>query len=254
MTGGGSFSSQGHLVVEVWTKTEKKGGKTEYSFPLLSNNIACVMSDLYNSASTGYLARVKLLVEQGTDINQEGRLRRDTALCRAAGNNHLAVVRYLVDQGADMDIADCNGSNPLLYACTYGHLEVVRFLLEQGANRDKASNYGITPLHEASRRGHIEIAKLLMVYGADLNAKTGHGSLPIDLAEGNEEMRQAIRDEPCRRMDEAPGKRCVEEDRHPNAANKPQVDEEDSSKQPTEERKIADEDQDSEPSSDEDDD
>ena len=250
MTDCGKIPFQGHLVVEVWTNR----GKTQHLFPLLWSIIARVMTDLYDSASTGYLARVMLLVEQGTDINQVGRIRRDTALCRAAGNNHLTVVRYLVLRGADMEIADTNGSNPLLYACTYGHLEVVRFLLEQGANRDKASNYGITPLHEAARRGHIEIAKLLMVYGADLKAKTDHGSLPIDLAEGNEEMRQAIRDEPCRRMDEAPGKRCVEEDRHPNAANKPQVDEEDSSKQPTEERKIADEDQDSEPSSDEDDD
>ena len=158
------------------------------------------MTELYDSASTGNLARVMLLIEQGTDKNQIGQLRSDTALCRAAGNNHVGVVRYLVEQGADMEIADCNGSNPLLYASTYGHFEVARYLLEQGANRDKESIYGITSLHEAARRVHLEIAKLLMVYGADLNARTDHDKLPIDLAD-NEMIIKAIRDEPRRRMD-----------------------------------------------------
>ena len=100
-----------------------------------------------------------------------------------------------------------------------------------------------------------------MVYGADLNAKNDEGKLPIDCAT-NEEIKQAIRDEPRRRMDEAPGKRATEEDRHPNAATsasaqqqeedeqcnkKPRLDEEADA-----EGKVAEEDEDSEPSSDED--
>ena len=203
------------------------------------------MSDMYVSASNGHLARVMLLVEQGTDKNQVGKLRNDTALCRAAGNNHLEVVRYLVEQGADMEIGDSYGSNPIIYASTYGHLEVVRYLLEQGADRDKASNYGITSLHEAARRGHLEIAKLLMVYGANLNAKTDQGNLPNDLAEGNEEIKKAIRDEPRRRMDHG-YKRATEESQQLNTEEE-LLD----NKKSVEEGKIADEDQDSELSSDE---
>ena len=75
---------------------------------------------------------------------------------------------------------------------------------------------GFTPLHDAAREGHLEIAKLLMSCGADLNARTNDGELPIDIA-ATEEIRQAIRDEPRRRMDEAPGKQATEQDRHPNA-------------------------------------
>ena len=207
------------------------------------------MTDLYDAASTGNLAQVMLLVEQGTDKNQVGRLRKDTAHCRAAGNNHFGVVRYLVEQGADIEMADCNGSNPLIYASTYGHLEVVRYLLEQGANRDKASNFGITSLHEASRRGHLEIAKLLMVYGADLNARTDGNSLPIDLA-ANEEIRQAICDEPRRRLDHG-YKRATEQDREEEEKEEK---EEQELKPSAEEGRVADEDQDSEASSDEEDD
>ena len=57
---------------------------------------------------------------------------------------------------------------------------------------------------------------LLMSYGADLNARATDCQLPIDIAQ-TEEMKQAIRDEPRRRMDHG-HKRATEQDRHPNAA------------------------------------
>ena len=110
---------------------------------------------------------------------------------------------------------------------------------------------------------------LLMSYGADLNARTTAGRLPIDF-NSNEEIKQAIRDEPRRRMDEAPGKRATEQDRHPNAATsasaqqeeeegEDEKEEEQSNKRLDEgakegETKVAEEDEDSLPSSDEDED
>ena len=105
-----------------------------------------------------------------------------------------------------------------------------------------------------------------MVYGADLNARTGARQLPIDVAT-TEEIRQAIRDEPRRRMDHG-HKRATEQDRHPNAAAAvsahDEIDEEEAEEEikkkarldegaPEVEGKIAEEDEDSEPSSDEDD-
>ena len=108
-----------------------------------------------------------------------------------------------------------------------------------------------------------------MSYGADLNVRTNYGQLPIDIAH-TEEIKQAIRDEPRRRMDEAPGKRATEQDRHPNAATSASTQQEEtkeegqSNKRPRldegevvaaadEGTKVAEEDEDSEPSSDEDD-
>ena len=114
---------------------------------------------------------------------------------------------------------------------------------------------------------------LLMSYGADLNARTNEGELPIDMElQNTEEIKQAIRDEPRRRMDDAPGKRATEQDRHPNAAASASAhqegveeveDEEQRKNRPRleegaavavaedEETKVAEEDEDSEPSSDE---
>ena len=155
------------------------------------------------------------------------------------------------------------GGSPIIDASREGHLHVVRYLLEQGADRDMANNRGETSLHLAARNGHLETAKLLMVYGANLNARSNGGELPIDIAR-NEEIKQAIRDEPRRRMDEAPGKRATEQDRHPNATTsassqqEEDEEEEQSNKRPRidegeVEGKVAEEDEDSEPSDGEDD-
>ena len=94
-----------------------------------------------------------------------------------------------------------------------------------------------------------------MVYGADLNTMNNASEMPIDVAY-NEAIVQAIHDEPERRRDQQPRKRCIEEDRHSYTASAQQEDdEEEGKKQPAEgeavESKVADEDQDSEPSSDE---
>ena len=195
-----------------------------------------------------------------------------TPLVYASAKGRLDIVQYLVKQGEDMDKTtkyESDRFTPLSGAAFYGHLDTVRYLLEQGADRDKADEDGFTPLHDAAREGHLEIAKLLMSYGADLNARTNDGELPIDIA-ATEEIRQAIRDEPRRRMDEAPGKRATEQDRHPNATTSASarqveegVEEQQSNKRPRlnnegevafKETKIAEEDEDSEPSSDEADD
>ena len=101
---------------------------------------------------------------------------------------------------------------------------------------------------------------LLMSYGADLNARNNYRELPIDVAR-TEEIKQAIRDEPRRRMDHG-HKRATEQDRHPNAAasasaEQEEVEEQQSNKRPRldeGETKVAEEEEDSEPNSDEEDD
>ena len=259
--------------------------------------------DLHHAAKTGNLERVKLLLlEQGFDKEKADNRGNNTPLNLAACNGHIEVVRFLVEQGAHKETTDCYGMTPLNNAVRNGHLDVARYLLEQGANmektdnngrtllhsaamygyldmarylleqgadRDRATDGGFTPLHLAALNGHLELAKLLMVYGADLNARNNDGHLPIDMEFQNTvEIKQAIRDEPRRRMDHG-HKRATEQDRHPDAATsapaQQQEEEEDEedvqcTKRPrleegvAEEGKVAEEDEDSEPSSDEEDD
>ena len=211
---------------------------------------------LFAAVNVNNLERVKLLLEQGAD-KEKGDRNGSTPLYLASYDGNLIVTQCLVEQGANLDKVNNDGDTPLAVAALYGHLDVVRYLLEQGADRDKATTYGYTPLHYAAQRGYLEIAMLLMSYGADLNMVNNHGLLPIYVA-STEEIRQAIRDEPRRRMDHG-HKRATEQDQHPNAAEPQEAVEEEgqSNKLPgaevEEETKVASEDEDSEPSDGEDD-
>ena len=230
----------------------------EIEILLLSIFRTCLNMDLHDAVKEGDLERVKSLVEQGVDKDMVGD-HGLTSLNLASWKNHLLVVQYLIEQGASLDKADNTGQTSLSGAAHCGHLELTRYLLEQGADRDKADNDGMTPLHFAAQHGHLETAMLLMSYGADLNATTHYDELPIDLA-GTEEIKQAIRDEPRRRMDHGL-KRATEQDRHPNAVTSASAQQEDeegeeqSYKQScldegtvAKETKVAEEDEDSEPS------
>ena len=171
---------------------------------------------LYHAAEMGNLPRVARLVEQGADkADTIGGRHGGTILAATAENNHIAVVQYLVvEQGADIEKEDRYGWTPLINASSAGHLGVTRYLLEQGANRDKVSNSGYSSLHWAALKGHLEIAKLLMSYGADLTVRDNYGDLPIDFA-CTEDIKQAIRDEPRRRMDHGFKRMTEEQDQHP---------------------------------------
>ena len=219
---------------------------------------------LWDAANVGHLGVVRYLVMQGARKETYGGPHGETPLGVASRNGHLPVVQFLVKHRANMEGVGFHEWTPLISAIRGGQVEVARYLLQQGANRDKACRDRKTPLHyaaESNYDGCYEIAKLLMVYGADLNARDCYGRLPIDVAR-TEEMQQAIRDEPERRRDQQPRKRCNEEDRHSNAAVSAStqqdegIDEEaQSNKKPRldEEEEVADEDQDSEPSSDDED-
>ena len=227
----------------------------------LTTNI--MKSATRNAASQGHVDILRFLLEHDADkekADDEGQ----SLLYIASSNGHLEVTRYLVEQGADLEKAIGNGDTPLIIASCNGHLDVARYLLEQGADRDKVDHDGYTSLHWAAIFNHLEISKLLMVYGADLNAKNHEGELPIDVARNHEELRQAILDEPRRRMDHG-HKRATEQDQHSYGAVSAfaQQDEEEGVEVEGElfegdiaEKKgmVADEDQDSEPSSDEEDD
>ena len=246
------------------TRDREEQGVRLFCLQLRFSNYTRYNMDLIKAVQTNDLERVRLLVEQGAD-KEKGNIHGWTPLLQASSFGHLEVTQYLVEQGATLEKANNAGDTPLIIAAFNGHLEVCRYLLEEGADRDKAAIDGWTPLHCAADQGYLEIAMLLMSYGADLNVRTNRGELPIDVAD-TEKMRQAIRDEPRRRMDHG-HKRATEQNRHPNASGE-QGEEEQSNKRPrfheggelaavaavAEEIKVAEEDEDSEPSDGEEDD
>jgi ankyrin repeat protein len=97
--------------------------------------------------------------------------RGHTPLSLAACRGYEAVVKLLLENGADVNRAEANavnvfGRTPLHWASENGHVEVVKLLLENGADVNRAevnavNVFGRTPLHWASDHGHVEVVKLL---------------------------------------------------------------------------------------------
>jgi hypothetical protein len=107
-------------------------------------------------------------------------MKRATTLLAAIDTGNLLMVKLLVDNGANVNDSFNPGlvRTPLQRAAEIGNFEIVQYLLENGAHADSAPCYsGGTPLQLTAIGGHVGIAELLLEYGADVNypPAKGHG-------------------------------------------------------------------------------
>jgi uncharacterized protein len=79
---------------------------------------------LHDMAHTGDLAKARLLIEHGADINHVDDEYRSTPLGYAARWSHVEMVKLLLDCGADPDKAGAAWSTPLAWARKKNHTEV----------------------------------------------------------------------------------------------------------------------------------
>jgi hypothetical protein len=120
---------------------------------------------LTSAAGNGYAELVRLLLDEGADINGESEF-RGTALADACYNGHEEVVTILLDRGVDINTGFSNiglaSRNPLEAAAYGGHLGIVQRLLEHGIH---VLSYGTRALWEAAGEGHEEIVCVLLEHG-----------------------------------------------------------------------------------------
>lgn len=118
---------------------------------------------------------MRLLIDKGADVNIAD-ASGATALMWGAGD--LAKVRLLVQHGANVDARSQLGRTPLLVASTYaGNAEVVQLLLAAGASANDRDQFGETALTSASKRGDAKLVEILIAAGADV-ATSGGGFMP----------------------------------------------------------------------------
>jgi len=140
-----------------------------YDLKNIMNNKLLILS-----CKNGYLELVKLLIKNGTNINEKDDY-MSTALINASRFGHLKIVKFLVGIGANINEKDYYNCTTLLYACKYGYLKIVQLLIKIGANINQKNNNGTTELIYASEYGHLEIVKLLVKIGADINQRDNFG-------------------------------------------------------------------------------
>lgn len=137
--------------------------------------------------------KVRILLDQGADPNQEGS--HGTALQGAVNSNDVEIALLLLQKGADP-----NTGQPLMnaldeYARGFDST-LLRSLLEHGADPNAESpQFGehgyTTPLIQAASMGLYSPAKLLLEHGADPDLAWDDGTLPAAVAAANHHRRVA---------------------------------------------------------------
>lgn len=111
---------------------------------------------LFLACNVGYLDTVKLLVDNGADINALTE-ELETPLMHSAGKGNYPVVEYLIKNGARLNEQDKDGHTALIIACISGrkspnkdyYIKTAKILIESGANVNVCNDEGNNVLHYA---------------------------------------------------------------------------------------------------------
>ncbi len=89
-------------------------------------------------------------------------------IAKAVRLDDLAETRLLIADGADVNLAEPDGTTPLLWAVYNSSPDLVELLLEAGADPNTANNLGLSPLVQAARNGNAELISALLEKGANV--------------------------------------------------------------------------------------
>ena len=92
------------------------------------------------AAENGRVDVLKLLLESGTPVNAIAG--STTLLCAAAQNGQRKAVELLLQSGADANLADADGTPPLIHAVLAESAPVVKLLMQAGADATRTDAQG----------------------------------------------------------------------------------------------------------------
>ena len=118
----------------------------------------------------------------GERRNHQAKCDYGTPLCVAAEMGHEEIVKLLLEEGIDVDAQGGEYGNALQAASCGGHKQIVKLVLQKGADTTKRSNKGWTPLYSAARNGHLDGVMLLVEKGVDTSVSSNTGCAPLNVA------------------------------------------------------------------------
>ena len=125
-------------------------------------------SPLMEAIENGNIPLMKLLIENGADINKTNE-NGFTPLMEAVDEGEFGVVKFLVEElGVDVNAQAKEGWTALFEALDEGEEQIFSYLLEHGAQMTTLKN-GTSLLHEAVDEGQLAMVKQLISMGADVN-------------------------------------------------------------------------------------
>lgn len=128
---------------------------------------------LINAALAGDYAAEKFLLGQGVQVNERD-ARGYTALHAAAYTGHLDIVRLLVENGADINDQQNESRLSVLHAAAQtNNLAEAAYLLANGARLDVTDDGGLSPIMRATLKSYPKMVKLLRSYGGKCEDNLG---------------------------------------------------------------------------------
>ena len=201
MDGGGT-----PLIAAIGLKNKNQPVVLKYLEKFLTfkpkvNLVAGDSSALHAASFLGFDDAVKLLLENGANINLVAPASGRTPLHVAAIAKKVDTARYLMQEGAKREIVDKAGYTPLLAAVSLADPEMVRALVEGGANMDMRSPSNLlTPLVMAAQNPdpfkhdtYMTIMEYLLDRKADVNFQASDGRTPLIAAAMCADQSQALK-------------------------------------------------------------
>ena len=141
---------------------------------------------LLKSAENGNLDDLKRAIDSlkalNRDINQVDDENAYTAIHHAAMNGHPDAVKMLIENGADVNSEDEFGKTPLFYAADLNSLPIAQVLVANGVDVNHVSSNGETALHSAGSKGGCDVLKFLLDHGADRNVQSRSRNTPFSFS------------------------------------------------------------------------
>jgi hypothetical protein len=138
-------------------------GYVAYSFFSAMQGFHHQAPTLNDLAASGKNEDIRALIEDGAigdaELNGNGNW---TPLHSAVSNNRISTVKLLIDQGANINQqCECNGDTPLHAAAQNGYYGIVKVLIEAGADKTILNNKNKTAYDLATEGGFTDTAELL---------------------------------------------------------------------------------------------
>jgi ankyrin repeat protein len=135
-------------------------------------------AEILTLALNGDLKKLKLIVDQGWNLDVRHPTYGNTALMNAVQNNCLDCVQLLIDHGADVNAVDNYGVTALHRAYT---VDVVKALINGGANVNAIDSLKKwTPLELRLRTSQYKaVIRELLNNGADIHGRSGETLLHV---------------------------------------------------------------------------
>ena len=147
---------------------------------------------LYTFSQYGNFGAVKLLVDNGYDINKKV-LQNCTPLISALSSDHFEIARYLIERGADINAIMDNGTTPIYYSIKSNNNDFTKELLPlvdirsvykepiNSGNINLPANYNI--LHLCCEMKNYDLITVLIDMGMDISEKGRCSISPLKILE-----------------------------------------------------------------------